>query len=47
MDIPSITSREHQHLIDLIDELIVAIKRLPDDVEWRPTGWGRDESPRR
>jgi len=41
-DIPSITLREHEHLISLIDELIAAIKRLPDDVEWGNTSWAQD-----
>lgn len=42
IDIPTITLREHEHLINLIDELIVAIKRLPDDVEWGHTSWAQD-----
>jgi hypothetical protein len=42
MDIPSITLREHQHLSDLIDELIAAIKRLPDDIEWEESSWAQD-----
>jgi len=42
IDIPAITLREHEHLITLIDELIGAIKRLPDDVEWGDTSWAQD-----
>ena len=42
IDIPAITSREHEHLITLIDELIEAIKRLPSDVEWGNTSWFQD-----
>jgi hypothetical protein len=42
MDIPSMTLREHGHLINLIDELIAAIKRLPDDVEWGESSWAED-----
>ena len=42
MDIPSITLREHERLINLIDELIMAIKKLPDDVEWGKTSWLQD-----
>ncbi len=41
-DIPTITQREHEHLISIIEELIVAIKRLPDDVEWGDTSWAQD-----
>lgn len=41
-DIPSITSKEHEHLINLIEELIVAIKRLPADVEWGETSGAED-----
>ena len=32
-DIQIITSREHEHLINLNDELIAAVNKLPDDVE--------------
>ena len=42
VDIPAITSREHEHLIALIDELVEAIKRLPSDVEWGSTSWLQD-----
>ncbi len=42
MDIPAITRKEHEQLIDLIDELIIAIKRLPDDVEWGDVSWAQD-----
>jgi hypothetical protein len=41
-DIPSITLRENEHLINLIDELIAAIKGLPDDVEWGESSWAQD-----
>lgn len=36
------TLREHGHLINLIDELITAIKKLPDDVEWGESSWAQD-----
>lgn len=40
--IPSITIREHEHLINVIDELIRAIKGLPGDVEWGNSSWAQD-----
>jgi len=40
--IPSITIKEHEHLINLIDELIRAIKGLPGDVEWGNASWAQD-----
>jgi len=42
IDIPSETLNEHGPLINLIDELIVAIKGLPGDVEWGDTSWAQD-----
>lgn len=41
-DIPTITQTEHAHLINLIDEVITAIIRLPDDVEWGETSYTED-----
>jgi hypothetical protein len=41
-DILTLTLREHEHLIILIDDLIAAIKRLPDDVVWGETSYMED-----
>ena len=38
-DILSVTMREHEHLVNLIDELITAIKKLPDDIGWGDSQW--------
>jgi len=41
-DIASQTLTEHQQLINLIDELILALKQLPNDVQWGNTSWAQD-----
>jgi len=41
-DIQTVTQTEHERLINLIEELIAAIKRLPDDVEWGETSYMED-----
>lgn len=41
-DIQTVTQTEHERLINLIEELIAAIKKLPDDVEWGETSYMED-----
>jgi len=41
-DIQTVTQTEHERLINLIEELIAVIKRLPDDVEWGETSYMED-----
>jgi len=40
--IASETYKEHQRLINLIDELVVALKALPNDIEWGESSWAHD-----
>jgi hypothetical protein len=40
--IASETYKEHQRLINLIDELVVAIKELPNDIKWGESSWAHD-----
>ena len=42
MDIAAQTLKEHQSLINLIDELIVALRGLPKDVQWGESSWAQD-----
>jgi len=42
IDIPTTTQTEHGQLINLIDELINAIIRIPEDVEWGETSYMED-----
>ena len=41
-DITSQTLKEHQHLINIIDELIAALRGLPNDVQWGESSWMQD-----
>ena len=41
-DIASQTLKEHQHLINVIDELIAVIRGLPNDVQWGSASWAQD-----
>ena len=41
-DIATQTLKEHQHLISLINELITALRRLRDDVQWGDSSWAQD-----
>jgi len=42
MDIAAQTLKEHQRLINLIDELILALRGLPKDVQWGNSTWYQD-----
>ncbi|MFC1965283.1 hypothetical protein ACFLWG_04730 [Chloroflexota bacterium] len=41
-DISSQTLKGHQCLINTIDELIVVLRRLPNDVQWGDSTWAQD-----
>jgi len=41
-DIATQTLTEHQGLVNLIDELITALRGLPDDVQWGDSSWMQD-----
>lgn len=41
-DIASQTLKEHQPLVNVIDELITALKGLPNDVQWGDSSWMQD-----
>jgi hypothetical protein len=41
-DIATQTLKEHQRLINLIDELVTALRRLPKDVQWGRSSWAQD-----
>lgn len=41
-NISSITLNEHRHLIELVDKLMEAIRKLPEDVKWGDTSWAQD-----
>ncbi len=41
-DIASQTLKEHQHLVNVIDELITALRELPNDVQWGDSSWMED-----
>ena len=40
--VASQTITEQQQLINLIDELILALKQVPNDVQWGNTSWAQD-----
>jgi hypothetical protein len=42
MEIAAQTLKEHQQLINLIDELITTLKGLPKDVQWGESSWAQD-----
>lgn len=41
-DIATQTLTEHQELVNLIDELITALRGLPNDVQWGDSSWMQD-----
>ncbi len=41
-DVATQTLTEHQELVNLIDELIAAIRGLPNDVQWGSSSWMQD-----
>ena len=41
-DIITKTTQEHEHLLTIIDELIVTLKGLPSDISWGETQWMED-----